>query len=76
MGKELWVLVDRRDPGAPRLDRRCETHRLAPEFDSPGVRLENACDDLDQRGLSGAVLTHERVYVATSDVKADVGKSF
>ena len=61
VGEERRLLVDDRDARGLRLGRRCEVDVFAAELEGAGVALVEASDDLDERGLAGAVLTHECV---------------
>ena len=46
-------------------------HRLAFPADRPGIRLDDAVDDLHQRRLAGAVLAQHRVDLAGQHVEVD-----
>ena len=48
-----------------------EGHLLAAPGDVPLVGLVRAGQDLDQRGLAGAVLAEEAVHLAGADVEVD-----
>ncbi len=54
-------------PARDRLARIAEPDRPAIEPHLPRIRLVHAGQDLDQRGLAGAVLAQQRVDLATPD---------
>ena len=72
VGKKLRVLIDGGDARAPRLDRGREADDFAVQRDLARVGLKDAGDDLDQRGLSSAVLADERVNLAARHLETDV----
>src|SRR5262245_15127975 len=47
---------------------------LAVEHDAARMRLEHACDQIDQRGLAGAVRTDQSVPCATVKCQIDVAR--
>ena len=61
VGEERRLLVDDRDAGVLGLGRRAEVDGLAAEQEVPAVAAVDAGDDLDQRGLAGAVLADQGV---------------
>jgi hypothetical protein len=64
IGAEIDLLVDRADAELLRLLRGARGDGLAGEQDAAGVRLVEAGQHLDQRGLAGPVLAHQRVHLA------------
>ena len=68
VGEEGRLLVDHRDARGLGLGGRAEVDVLAPEAQRARVAAVHAGDDLDQRGLAGAVLAHQRVDRAGLDL--------
>ena len=69
---ELEVLEDHADAVLDRVGGRAEADLGATDLDGPGVGGLHAVQDLHQRRLAGAVLTHDRVDRAASHVDVDV----
>ena len=71
LGEQLRFLVDGGDAERDRVGRGGDGHRPALEGDAAGVGGLRAGDDLDQRGLAGAVLADQGVAPApTSTVRS------
>jgi hypothetical protein len=66
------VLIDNLHAFADRFDRRHPGMGSAVQDDAPGVGSQRARDDLDERGLAGAVLARQAVDLAGPDRQADV----
>src|SRR4051812_23529679 len=45
---------------------------VAVDCDAAGGRIDDAADDVDQRGLAGAVWAEQRKYFAAPDMQVDV----
>src|SRR5690606_32218065 len=60
---QVELLVDRGDPGLDRRGGPGEPHRLAAEHDGARVGPMRPGQDLDERGLAGAVLAEEAVHL-------------
>ena len=58
------LLVDHADAALERVARAAEVQPLAVPVQLAGVGLDDAGQDLEQRGLAGAVLADERVRLA------------
>ena len=65
-GREF--LVDDGDAGLLRLSRGLEVHILAMEDHAAAIAGDDAAQDVDQRGLAGAVFAHQRMHLARSHV--------
>src|SRR5262249_14053859 len=61
---------DHADSALERLPRIAEMQPLAAPVDRAGVGLDDARQDLQERGLAGAVLADERVRLCRGDVEA------
>ncbi len=68
---QVELLVDRGDPGRQRGLRVGERDRLAVPQDRPLVDVVRAGQDLDQRGLAGAVLAEQAVHLARAYDEVD-----
>ena len=66
------MLVDHPDPRADRVSRGGELDALAVQQQLARVGPVEPVEDVHQRRLSGAVLTEQRVHLATADVEIDV----
>src|SRR5207249_8693144 len=66
------VLVDAFDPELARLRGRAQLDALAEEAHAPGARRMEAGDDLDERGLPGAVVADEPHDLVRVDGERDV----
>ena len=60
------------DPGLYGLGGPGEVHGTLAEIDLPRVARQQSVEDVHQRRLAGAVLAHERVHLARSDVQARI----
>ena len=69
VGDETQLLMNDADPGAHRFEGMSEIDFLAVEYDGAGIALENAADDIDERGLARSILSDKRVHFARSDVE-------
>jgi hypothetical protein len=72
VGKERRLLEDDRDPGRLRLLGVVEDGLLAVEHEPPRVRPVDAGEDLDERGLPGAVLADQPVHLARVELDVAV----
>ncbi|GAA0000194.1 hypothetical protein BRDID11002_01940 [Bradyrhizobium diazoefficiens] len=70
--QQIDLLVDRSDAGLKRGLGRARRDLLAAEPDDAGVAREYAGDDLDQRGLAGAVLAEQRMDLAGAKREVDL----
>ena len=68
------ILVDGLDPEPVGVARVADRHLPALEAVAPAVGGLRAGDGLDQRGLAGAVVAHERDDLARVDLEVDVGE--
>ena len=66
------VLVDGLDPEPVGVARVADRHLAALEAVAPAVGRLRAGDGLDQRGLAGAVVAHQRDDLARVDLEVDV----
>jgi hypothetical protein len=71
VGEEVDLLVHGRDARRLRLGGAAEGDLLAGERDGAGVDEVDARERLDERGLAGAVLAHERVHLAREHAEVD-----
>ena len=71
VGHQVDLLVDRPDPELLRVVRRPEPHGRPVQPELAGRQRERPRDRLDQRGLAGAVLAHERVHLAGEEPEVD-----
>ena len=72
LGVEAQLLVHRGDASGLCLVRAVEGDLLAVHADGARVRPVDAGDDLDERGLAGAVLAHQGVDLAGGDREVHV----
>ena len=72
LGVEAELLVHRGDAGRLRLVWAVEGHVLAIHAERAAVRPMHPGDDLDERGLAGAVLADQRVDLAGIGGEVDV----
>ena len=72
LGVEAELLVHRGDAGGLGLVRAVEADLLAVDADRAAVRLVDARDDLDERGLAGPVLADEGMDLTGGDREVDV----
>ena len=70
-GHQVDLLVDRPDPELLRVVRRPEPHGRPVQPELAGRQRERPRDRLDQGGLAGAVLAHERVHLAGEEPEVD-----
>ena len=75
VGEERRLLKDDRDPGRLRLLGVVEDRLLAVEHQPTGVGPVDAGEDLDERGLAGAVLSDEAVHLAGEELYVAVLES-
>ena len=68
---EVDLLVDRRDAGPLGVGGAAEDPRLAGDGDRAAVDRVDAGERLDEGGLAGAVLAHERVDLAGAEEEVD-----
>jgi len=68
---EVDLLVDRGDAGLLGVEWPAEAHRFAVVAHLAGVGLVHPGQHLDEGGLAGAVLAHQRVYLARGHGQAD-----
>ena len=68
---EREILVDGLDPEPRRVARRVDLYLLSFEEDLALVGHVRPGDALDQRGLAGTVVAHERDHLARVDVEVD-----
>ena len=69
---QIDLLIDRADAERARFARRFDFDRTAVEADFALVAAHRAGHDLDQGGLAGPVLAHERVDFAGLNAEIDV----
>ena len=69
--EEVDLLVHRRDARGLRLRRPAERDHVAREGDRAGVDAVDTGERLDEGGLAGAVLAHERVHLAGEHPEVD-----
>ena len=74
VGKAQHLLVDHADAVLDRLARARVVEAPAVPADLAGVGRDQAGQDLQQRGLAGAVLADQRVRLARGDVEADAAQ--
>src|SRR4051812_49767725 len=67
IGNEVDFLVDRADAGRLRLLRRGDRGGVTVEQDLAAVAVVISREDLDHRGLAGAVLADQRMHLAAAD---------
>ena len=67
---EVHLLVHGTDAQALRLERRARLDGLAAQADGAGVGGVHAGEHLDERGLAGAVLPHQRMHFAGEQAQA------
>ena len=72
VGEERRLLEDDRDPCGLRLFRVVEDRFFAVEYESAGFEPVDAGEDLDERGLPGAVLADEAVHLAAEELDVAV----
>jgi hypothetical protein len=65
------VLVDHADPVGHRLTGAPDGYGVAADLDGAFVGLVEAVQDVDQRGLPGAVLAEQSVDLASSNLQVD-----
>jgi hypothetical protein len=70
--RQVHLLVDGGDPGPLCAAGRVEGHVLAPQLHRSTVQLIHAGDQLDQRRLTGTVLTDQRVHRAREQLDRDI----
>ena len=58
-------------PAAHRFQGMGEIDLLAVKDDRARVALENAADDIDERGLAGSILSDKTMHFAPPDVEVD-----
>ena len=68
------LLVDEAEPAPLRFVGSADRHDGAVEADFAVVRCHCAGEDLDERALAGAVLSHERVRLARPQLERRVGQ--
>jgi hypothetical protein len=69
---QIDLLIDRADAQRAGFARRIDRDALAVDADFALVAADRAGHDLDERGLAGPVLAHERVDFAGLNAKIDV----
>ena len=72
--KQQHLLMHQADPARQRVARRCERNRLPVEPQLAAIGLQFTRENLEQRGLAGAVLANDRVRLAGIDREADVAQ--
>ena len=70
--EQLDVLEGARDAAVHHLVARQARDVLPLEHDAAGRRVEHPCDDVEHRGLAGAVGPDDREHLALLDVEADI----
>ena len=68
---EPEVLVHHADARIECIARRVERHRLPVQPNLAFVGAVEACEDVRERGLAGAVLTEERMHLALGRLEVD-----
>jgi hypothetical protein len=71
---EREVLVDGRDPERDRVGRSRDRDLLALERDRPRVCRVDPGDRLHERGLAGAVVSHESHHLAGVDLEVHLAE--
>ena len=74
VGEAQHLLVDHADAVLDGLARARVVEAPAVPADLAGVGRDEAGQDLQQRGLAGAVLAHQRVRAAGGDLEADAAQ--
>ena len=72
LGHEVQFLIDDRDARRERGGGIAECLGAAPEGQPAGGRAVRAAQNLEQRGLAGAIFTHERMDRAGVHVEGDI----
>ena len=73
---QVQLLVNNGDPGVKRLGGVAKRQLLAADMQTARGRYIVAAEDLQQRGFSGAVFSHQGVNLAGIAVKANIGQRF
>ena len=71
---EVDLLVYRVDSELLRCKRRIRAYAFAFQHDLPGILLMHSGENLDQRGLSGAILAHDCVDLSLEKAEVNAGK--
>jgi hypothetical protein len=69
---QRMILVHNLNAQVPRIVGAADPDRLAVQLDAPPVQRVHTGEDLDQRGLAGAVLADDGVHLTALDPQIDV----
>jgi hypothetical protein len=72
MREQRRLLVDDGDAALPRRKRTEVLGNASLDREGPGIGLHGPCENFDEGGLAGAVLTDDRVDFAWLQVERDV----